>query len=67
MMSERTPRTFSTVGGTECDPKKHSRIAYSGLVPMSPYTTPIAVRVRGRSFRGAAAPVDRRPPIRVFG
>ena len=29
-------RTFSCVGGTEWDPKKHSRMAYSGLVPMSP-------------------------------
>ena len=36
MISESTPRTFSWVGGTECDPKKHSRMAYSGLVPMSP-------------------------------
>src|SRR5690349_17297855 len=25
-----------------CSSLKHSRIAYSGLVPMSPYTTPIA-------------------------
>jgi hypothetical protein len=36
MISDRTPRTLSCVGGTECEPKKHSRIAYSGLVPMSP-------------------------------
>ena len=36
MMSDRTPRTFSCVGGTACDPKKHSRNAYNGLVPMSP-------------------------------
>ncbi len=36
MMSDSTPRTLSCVGGTECDPKKHSRSAYSGLVPMSP-------------------------------
>lgn len=36
MISDKTPSTLSWVGGTECDPKKHSRIAYSGLVPMSP-------------------------------
>jgi len=35
-LSDRTPSTFSVVGGTLCVPKKHSRIAYSGLVPMSP-------------------------------
>ena len=34
--SERTPSTFSWLGGTECVPEKHSRSAYSGLVPMSP-------------------------------
>ena len=32
-MSESTPRTFSCVGGTECEPKKHSRIAYSATRP----------------------------------
>ena len=36
MISDSTPSTFSWVAGTECEPKKHSRIAYSGLVPMSP-------------------------------
>ena len=36
MISERTPRTLSWVGRTECDPKKHSRMAYITLVPMSP-------------------------------
>jgi hypothetical protein len=33
---ERTPMTFSGVGGTGWLPAKHSRSAYSGLVPMSP-------------------------------
>jgi hypothetical protein len=28
---------------------KHSRMAYSGLVPMSPYTTPIAAIVMATS------------------
>ena len=36
------------MGGRDgMEPKKHSRIAYSGLVPMSPYTTPNAVNVSG--------------------
>ena len=63
MMSDSTPNTFACVTGTECEPKKHSRIAYSGLVPMSPYTTPMAVRVSGRSLRGCATILARRPPI----
>ena len=45
--SESTPRTFASVGATPCAPPKHSRIAYSGLVPMSPYTTPIAASDNG--------------------
>src|SRR6266540_297774 len=49
MISDSTPSTFSCVGGTECVPKKHWRIAYKGLVPISPYTTPSAVSVTGRS------------------
>jgi hypothetical protein len=57
-MSESTPSTFSGVAGTEWDPKKHSRIAYNGLVPMSPYTMPMAVRVRGRSLRWRGRTVD---------
>ncbi len=40
--SETTPTTFSGVGATPCGPLKHSLSAYSGLVPMSPYTTPRA-------------------------
>src|SRR6185436_7786492 len=51
MTSDSTPRTFSGVAGTGWEQKKHSRIVYSGLVPMSPYTTPTAVRVSGRSAR----------------
>jgi hypothetical protein len=34
--SDRTPRTFASVGATPCGPAKHSFSAYSGLVPMSP-------------------------------
>ncbi len=43
-ISDSTPITLACVGGTAYSPKKHSRIAYSGLVPMSPYTTPSAPR-----------------------
>jgi hypothetical protein len=35
-ISERTPITFSGVSGMRWWPLKHSLIAYSGLVPMSP-------------------------------
>ncbi len=35
-ISESTPSTFSGVTGIACTPEKHSRSAYSGLVPMSP-------------------------------
>lgn len=48
MINDSTPRTFACVGGMGWEPKKHSRIAYSGLVPISPYTTPNAVNVSGR-------------------
>jgi hypothetical protein len=51
MISDRTPSTLSRVGGTEWLPKKHSRIVYNGLVPMSPYTTPIAASVSGSKVR----------------
>src|SRR5262245_33280322 len=56
MISESTPSTFSCVGDTACGPKKHSRMAYKGLVPMSPYTTPTAVRVTGSSALGPGTP-----------
>ena len=42
-ISDSTPTTFAGVGSTPCSPLKHSFRAYSGLVPMSPYTTPSAV------------------------
>ena len=35
-MSERTPSTLSGVISIGCSPRKHSRNAYSGDVPMSP-------------------------------
>ena len=37
-----SPRTFSCVGSTRIGPVKHWRNAYSGLVPISPKTTPTA-------------------------
>ena len=39
---ERMPKTLSGVTVNPCDSWKHSRSAYRGLVPMSPYTTPMA-------------------------
>ena len=51
-ISERTPSTFSAVGATPCSPK-HSRIAYSGLVPMSPKTMPSAA-MASRARRATA-------------
>ncbi len=53
--SERTPSTLSGVGGTPCGPVKHSFSAYSGLVPMSPKTTPSAVSDRTASARPRGA------------
>ena len=41
-ISESTPTTLSCTTGKLWPPPKDSFIAYSGLVPMSPYTTPIA-------------------------
>ncbi len=43
-ISESAPRILS-VGSTECRLATHSRSAYSGLVPMSPKTTPKAPSV----------------------
>jgi hypothetical protein len=48
-MRERTPITFSRLGATLWCPLKHSLMAYSGLVPMSPYTTPSAVKASAAS------------------
>jgi hypothetical protein len=39
-IKDRMPRMFP--GVVSIPPAKHSRIEYSGLVPMSPYTTPSA-------------------------
>ena len=49
--SDRMPRMFSGVSGTRPLAKTSFR-AYSGLVPMSPYTTPMAASVRAASARG---------------
>src|SRR6185369_14752357 len=43
-ISDRMPRMFCSVNGMPCSGFRHSRNAYSGLVPMSPKTTPSAVR-----------------------
>jgi len=54
-MRERTPRMFWGVTAKPWEGKKDSRTAYSGLVPMSPYTMPSAVRERNARYlpRGA--------------
>ena len=46
---DNTPRMFSGVAGT-WPAWKTSLSAYSGLVPMSPYTTPRAPRVSAASL-----------------
>ena len=33
---DRIPRTFGALIARSCSPRKHSRSAYSGEVPMSP-------------------------------
>lgn len=56
-MSDRMPYTLLGVTGMPYSGRKHSRSAYNGLVPMSPYTTPSAASVRNASRRptGCAA------------
>ena len=43
---DMTPRMLSGVMVMAWGPWKHSLTVYSGLVPMSPYTTPRAPRAR---------------------
>src|SRR5262245_30822333 len=53
-MSDSTPNTLASVSGSLCAPPNASWKAYSGLVPMSPKTTPIAPSVSAPSrLRGA--------------
>jgi hypothetical protein len=53
--TDRIPRTLGGVNGRPCGPVKHSRSVYSGLVPMSPKTTPIAPMTSGASGLRAGA------------
>ncbi len=48
-MSDSTPSTLSWLAATGWLPLNASRMAYSGLVPISPKTTPIAATVSGRT------------------
>jgi hypothetical protein len=48
-ISDSTPSTFSLVGEIPYSGAKHSLSAYSGLVPISPYTTPSAPRLSARN------------------
>jgi hypothetical protein len=45
-ISDSTPSTLAAVTGIPCVPWKASLMVYRGLVPMSPYTTPIAATAR---------------------
>src|SRR5688500_2793673 len=61
---DSTPSTISRVIGSVLAPWKHSRIAYSGLVPMSPKTTPRHARESAQkrlSFITGVAEVMIRP------
>jgi len=54
--TDKMPRTLSGVNGKPCGPVKHARRVYSGLVPMSPKTIPIAPMTSGaRGFRTSGA------------
>src|ERR1700730_5318403 len=61
-ISDRMPNTFGCVAGLRGE--KHWENAYSGLVPISPKTTPSAASARGASFfsllwiLGAASATD---------
>ncbi len=44
--SDSTPNTLVSFSAMACGPWKASRMVYSGLVPMSPKTTPTAATAR---------------------
>ena len=56
-ISDSSPMMFASVTAMPCSGLRHSRNAYSGLVPMSPKTTPSAemTSLRELSLRGSAA------------
>ena len=50
-ISDRMPKMLASVRGTGCLPASNTSLrVYSGLVPMSPKTTPSAARVNAESF-----------------
>ena len=50
-MSDKIPNILASVSGTGCVPtEKTSLIVYSGLVPISPNTTPSAAKVNAESL-----------------
>ena len=69
-IAETPPMTLAAVSGIPYSGLKVSFAAYSGLVPMSPYTTPnassanAAVDCRGGACP-ASAPIARRPSVIV--
>jgi hypothetical protein len=61
-ISDSRPRMLVSLTARPCAGLKHSRKAYSGLVPMSPNTTPNATRtiLRSEPLRSAAGESDER-------
>ena len=57
MMSESTPSTFSCVGGTECEPKKHSRRAYKRTRPDVAVDDAERSQGQGQQARRSMAPM----------
>jgi len=54
---DTVPRTFASLNSTPPCSENTSFTVYSGLVPMSPYTTPIAARHSAASLRSRVLPV----------
>ena len=53
-ITDTTPSTLAGVSERPYDPVNAVRSVYSGLVPMSPYTTPIAPTASGSRRAGGA-------------
>src|SRR5665647_830655 len=48
--TDNTPKILASMTGSGWVPEKVAWIAYKGLVPISPYTTPMAPSMRGGNF-----------------
>src|SRR5674476_236860 len=60
-ITDRTPRILAATTGSGWGPVKVACIAYSGLVPISPYTTPIAPSTSGDNFCFVCVPLMSQP------